>query len=222
MISLSKTGVRFTATAQELAACIAGGGLVLSPARAGRERLNKFLTKYSALVDDAIRAGRGDIFLDVVLDLERRRSLDANALMWALYTVIADYLNSESRDRKRVTTKELYDADMEEWAPKASITVPMKWAAAIIAAIERAEDDALFHGKVVKRSPVAGGEITLEIWKTSSYWTVSEMNRHIDRLIMAIGDLGISRAADGDLDKLFADIQEWKNNEGLQKGNKKG
>jgi hypothetical protein len=170
-------------------------------------RLYEELKKLAGKVEENRIAGKDDIDLDITVDiLYRKRSLEANALMWALYTLIAEALNRENKTRKPVTPQELYDEDMAVVAPKHRIEC-------------RAESVNFFtdilsreRGRIreITDHPEMEGWKVIEVWQTSSFWNTSQMSVHIERLLNTLDDMKITQHTNGDLKKVFDDFTEWR------------
>src|SRR5574344_822233 len=145
------------------------GLVILKHAAEDRERVQRELYKIVAKNDEAILRGKDIIGLDVIIDIAyRKRSADANRLMWALYTIIADALNREQGTRNRITPEELYEQDMVDWAPRHRFVC---------------EEPSLEFFKIVlqeekgkiKKKKKKKGICSIEVWQTSSFWNTKQM-----------------------------------------------
>lgn len=177
-----------------------------------RKRINALAEKVAEWDREREERDEEPVELDVTIDyVRKRRSLKANALMWSLYEIIAQALNKELRDRQPVTAEQLYKQDLQRFAPKATFSVPTVWSAAIAYEIQYgdAPEYEAQRGKVIDQIR-RDDETWLTVWRTSSYWNTKEMAEHIDRLLMDIADMGITRYSNGDLDKVFADYEKWR------------
>lgn len=178
--------------------------VILKHAAEDRERVQKELYKIVAKNDEAISRGKDIIGLDVIIDIAyRKRSADANRLMWALYTIIADALNREQGTRNRITPEELYEQDMVDWAPRHRFVC---------------EEPSLEFFKIVlqeekgkiKKIETEKGICSIEVWQTSSFWNTKQMAEHIDRLLNTLEQMGIIRENSGDLDRIMKDVEDWR------------
>lgn len=178
--------------------------VILKHADEDRERVQKELYKIVAKNDEAISRGKDLIDLDVIIDIAyRKRSADANRLMWALYTIIADALNREQGTRNRITPEELYEQDMVDWAPRHRFVC---------------EEPSLEFFKIVlqeekgkiKKIETEKGICSIEVWQTSSFWNTKQMAEHIDRLLNTLEQMGIIRENSGDLDRIMRDVEDWR------------
>ena len=180
-----------------------------------RERIRTFEAKIAEWDKEREELDEEPVEIDVTIDyVRKRRSLKANALMWSLYEIIVQALNKELRDRAPITAARLYAEDMQRFANKATFSVPAVWGSAIAYEIQygdRPEYEGQ-RGKVVEQIR-RGDELWLTVWRTSSFWNTKEMAEHIDRLLMDIADMGITRYSNGDLDKVFADYEKWRKQE---------
>ena len=178
--------------------------VIMKHAAEDRERVQKELYKIVAKNDEAISRGKGLIELDVIIDIAyRKRSADANRLMWALYTIIADALNREQGTRTRTTPEELYEQDMIDWAPRHVFSC---------------DESSLEFFKIVlqqergqiKNVEIKAGRAIIEVWQTSSFWNTKQMAEHIDRLLNTLEQMGIIRENSGDLDRIMRDVEDWR------------
>lgn len=178
--------------------------VILKHAAEDRERVQRELYKIVAKNDEAISRGKDLIDLDVIIDIAyRKRSVDANRLMWALYTIIADALNREQGTRNRITPEELYEQDMVDWAPRHRFVC---------------EEPSLEFFKIVlqeekgkiKKIETEKGICSIEVWQTSSFWNTKQMAEHIDRLLNTLEQMGIIRENSGDLDRIMKDVEDWR------------
>lgn len=178
--------------------------VILKHAAEDRERVQRELYKIVAKNDEAISRGKDIIGLDVIIDIAyRKRSADANRLMWAIYTIIADALNREQGTRNRITPEELYEQDMVDWAPRHRFVC---------------EEPSLEFFKIVlqeekgkiKKIETEKGICSIEVWQTSSFWNTKQMAEHIDRLLNTLEQMGIIRENSGDLDRIMKDVEDWR------------
>ena len=178
--------------------------VLLSHKSADRPRILKELEKIFDLTERNVLQGKDPIMLDVTIDIQYRpRSIDANNLMWALYTVIAEVMNRELRSMKKITPQELYDEDMKDIAPRRRIMCSRDDEQYFI---EVLQSD--FGG--VKSRTELSGNIVLEAWETSSRWNTKQMSEHIERLIATLEDMGVTTAGNGDVNAIFNDYQKWR------------
>ena len=178
--------------------------VILKHAAEDRERVQKELYKLVAKNDEAVSRGKDLIDLDVIVDIAyRKRSADANRLMWALYTIIADALNREQGTRNRVTPEELYEQDMIDWAPRHRFVC--EEASLEFFKIVLQEE----KGKI-KKIETEKGVCSIEVWQTSSFWNTKQMAEHIDRLLNTLEQMGIIRENSGDLDRIMRDVEDWR------------
>lgn len=186
--------------------------VILKNEPADRERIQKELYKIAAKNDMEREAGRELVKIDVVMDIAyRKRSPEANRLMWMLYTIIAEKLSRENGTRDRITPEELYEQDMADWAPRHEIFCK--------------KDSVQFFKMVLEQEKGHVHSITekgdlcrIEVWQTSSYWNSLQMSEHIDRLLNTLEQMGVIRENNGDLDKIMRDVEEWRTEGGGDDG----
>jgi len=178
--------------------------VILKHLEEDRERIQRELYRIVEKNDAAIVSGKPPVELDVVIDIAyRKRSADANRLMWALYTIIAEVINREQGTRNRVTPEELYEQDMVDWAPRHRFVC---------------EESSLEFFKIVlqeekgkiKSIDTKDGTCAIEVWQTSSFWNTKQMAEHIDRLLNTLEQMGVIRENDGNLDRIMRDVDDWR------------
>lgn len=137
-----------------------------------------------------------DNLIDLELNLEvfyRKRSLNANALLWSLYAIEANWANGNADYRdgylsKRlpghvITPEDLHDDDCEVYAEKTRYKIKRADKFNFTRAMALAD-----MGKVVKTWDLDGEPdlIAMEVWKTTSFLDTKEfsvwVNRVIDRI----------------------------------------
>jgi len=174
-----------------------------------RARIVKELTKIVARNEQLYMTCDAHIELDVTIDIAyKARSIQANKLMWALYSVIADILNVESKEMVRITPESLYEQDMQDWATRHYI---------------RCTNDSLPFIKEILQEEKGKIKNTIwsdteklweiEVWQTSSYWDTKQMSEHIERLFTLVETMGRNRSNDGDIAKIYNDFKKWETKE---------
>ena len=134
--------------------------------------------------------------IDMTLDIHyKKRSLDQNALMWALYEIEANELNGGRKSADMETPQHIYDLDMKEFAPKIEIRVTP----------ERLE--------LLKRSysmveTVPRGEWTYAtVYVTSSLWNTKEMHDHLEMIFDRLSTAGVDLKSTADLSHYWLEWQ---------------
>ena len=178
--------------------------VILKNDPAGRERIQKELYKIAAKNDTEKEAGRDLVKIDVVMDIAyRKRSPEANRLMWMLYTILAEKLSRENGTRNRITPEELYEQDMIDWAPRHRFVCDEK-------SIEYFRIVLQEEKGRIKSVETNDGTCSIEVWQTSSFWNTKQMADHIDRLLNTLEQMGIIRENSGDLDRIMRDVEDWR------------
>lgn len=137
-----------------------------------------------------------DNLIDLELNLEvfyRKRSLNANALLWQLYTIEANWANGNADYRegyfsKRlpghvITPEDIHRDDVEVYAEKQEWTIYKVDKFNFARAMELAD-----MGRVVsvKELPDSSDKLRVQVWKTTSFLDSKEfsvwVNRVIDRI----------------------------------------
>ncbi len=128
--------------------------------------------------------------VELIMTLEeigQGRSLDANALMWALYEIEADVDNGGLSGPGEVVKEDLYDADMMRYAPVVTLS---------IAADQLSYVRAMAKIKDVRL--VGDGRLEVDVLITSSKWDTVRFAKHLDRQFnrLAAKGLPLSQASD--------------------------
>jgi len=168
-----------------------------------KERIAKFFL--SVIEKNKVNAEKkkDPVTLDVRIEVSDKRSLDANALMWSIYNIQVYYMNIELKQIKQITKNDLYDKDMEDYAPK-------HW-------IKCQPESREFFRQVlteekgkIKKEIEKDGHVYFQVWETSSYWNTKRMAEFIDLKLNELEQAGITRLEDGNLDKVFLDFEKWR------------
>lgn len=168
--------------------------------------VNQYKERIAAYKEKGIPVPEVNVSLEIDFD---KRSLSANALMWAIYRIQAYYMNKELKAVKKIREEELYEKDMEDYADRHKIKCPKKSELFFETIITKEK------GKIKKKTEI-DGFVYFEIWETSSYWNTKKMAEFIQIKLYELEQAGITRIEDGNLDKVFNDFEKWKNQqEGL-------
>lgn len=131
--------------------------------------------------------------IDLELDLQiyyRKRSINANALLWALYGIEANWANGNANYRDGylsgrlpghvITPQDLHDDDCEVYCEKVKYKIKRSDKFAFGRAMELAD-----MGRVVKSwdLPDEPDLIAVEVWKTTSYLDTKEFSVWVERVI---------------------------------------
>lgn len=135
----------------------------------------------------------GESLIDLELNLElfyRKRSLNANALLWALYTIESNWANGNANYREGYLSKRLpghvitpemiHGDDCEVYAEKTRYKIKRADKFAFTRAMALAD-----MGKVVKTWDIEGEPevIAAEVWKTTSFLDTKEFSVWTERVI---------------------------------------
>lgn len=187
--------------------------VILKHNRDAYNRIWKELHKVNEKNKANALAGKDNVELDVTIDIHYKpRTLKMNALMWALYTIIALIMNRENKTRDPITAQYLHDVDMEDFAPrKVCICTLTDESSFTEALLERFDS-------IYKRSE-SDGLVSLTVLETTRYWDTRQMAEHIERLFNTLADMGVTKETNGDVDAIFRDVQKWKAENGNGKEN---
>lgn len=169
------------------------------------DKLTPPFTKLNTLQVKALAEmqGHGEEYLkdlDIQLDIHyRRRTLDQNALMWALYEIEANEQNggmSGSRDQV-VTTADLYTADLNEWGEHEHIITTRKNLPAYTS--EYHYIDHIIYGTTayslqeIKERAIGDDEtIEIEVIRGTSKFNTIQMAAWIERIFNRLAHGGVS------------------------------
>jgi len=147
---------------------------------------------------EAISREGEDVELDLTVDrLSIGRTLDQNALMWALYEVEADVENGGMLGPGATTKDELYDRDMLEHAPVVTVTVDA----------EQADHVKRLAKIKAVRFVGDGGRLELDVMITTSKWDTVRMARHVDMQFNRLAYAGIPMGQAEDVKHYW---KEWR------------
>lgn len=131
------------------------------------------------------------------------RTVSENAMLWKLYSMIAEIINHEN-PRARVTPQSLYDKDMEDYATIHEIDVPANLVSAFCIMAEMGEDE--IKGHFVSKYDNGDGTIHLVFQETSSFWDTVRFSDLIKAKIDELEDMGRSRMNDGFVKAIIDDF----------------
>lgn len=143
------------------------------------------------------------IDIDVTLDIHfKKRTLDQNSLMWALYAILADVLNEGQKGHKdqMVSSMQLYLDDLEEYAEKIDWIIPKEKELLYMQGRRVAANE--FH------SMRNGKEyIKLTVYESSSHFTTKQMTAWIERLFNTLAHLGVPISSSSEIKSKW---QQWR------------
>ncbi len=130
--------------------------------------------------------------IDMMLDIHfKKRSLDQNALMWALYEIEANELNGgRTTGAELITAETIYTGDMKVFAPE----LGMMATARQIELLKRT-----YSMIEVGEMETPGDYMTVTIYVTSSHWNTKEMHDHLEMIFDRLSMAGVSVANSADL-----------------------
>lgn len=159
-----------------------------------------------------------DFLLDLELDLEihyRKRTVDQNALMWALYDIEANYLNgtptyangywSNRLPGHIITPMQIHDDDVEVYCERQRYQIWRKDKFAFTRAMELGE-----MGRVQNVRGIEGqtDKIAVDVVKTTSFMTTVEMSQWTKRIMERIVDNGLLRTDESRFIGIRQDLED--------------
>jgi len=154
--------------------------------------------------DKRIAKGKEPVELEITVKAYYDdRTVLENALLWKLYTNIAEIMNHESKG-PFVTPQNLYDLDMEDYAPIHEIDVPDNLVSAFILVADMGEDN--IKGHLVKKIDNGDGTHHLVFRETSSFWDTVRFSYLIKAKIDELEDMGRTRWNDGFVKAIIDDF----------------
>jgi hypothetical protein len=147
--------------------------------------------------------------IEVTLDIHyRKRTLDQNALMWALYEVMANELNGDmvGDAQSEISAEDLYRDDMMERAPTVAIVIQSKYL----------NDLKTLDVSWRRALPIEGTDmVTAEVVRTSSKWNTVEMSRHIEGMFNRISTMGVNIRQSADISHYWHQFKQHVNDEDI-------
>jgi len=131
------------------------------------------------------------------------RTVSENALLWKLYTNLCDILKHEN-PRLHLTPQDLYDKDMEDYAPIHEIDVPDNLVSAFILVADMGDDK--IKGHVIKNIDNGDGTHHLVFLESSSFWDTVKFSDLIKAKIDELEDMGRTRWNDGYVKAIIDDF----------------
>lgn len=191
--------IRFTGTwTNALQAGIPKGILALSMSTEDRKKVGPALKK---LGEWQHKHGK---LKDLEVNIEyyyKKRTLDQNALIWSLYSTLANEMNAGRVGESMVTAGELYDQDMLQHAKVARIVVPEEYAKWIKDEYRYIDDE----------KETEEGTVELLVRISTSHMNTAQCHQWIEMLFDRMAQLGVSVATSADLQKYW---QEWRKDVG--------
>ena len=185
------------------------------------------MAKWNAVPPE--QRGPEPVYRDALLDLEldltihyQKRSVDANALYWAVRAIQANWANSSATYRAGyhakflpghvITPQELHDADVETYCERKEWTIMRADLNKFKRAVEFAE-----MGRVTKESPVEDrpDRVKVVVTKSTSFFNTKEFREWTNRMIREVEDGGILRGDEPEFQMLREDFRS------ILKGEKK-
>ena len=140
------------------------------------------------------------------------RTVKANALMWVIYDLQAQILNREGKYiRNPITPMELYNQDMEGYAPVHQKTCMKVDAPAVIAFAESGECE--YRGHFISQSSHGGYDlcnemVDLTFRETSSFWDTATFATFIEYKLAELETMGRDRWNDGEAKGMIDDFMK--------------
>lgn len=157
--------------------------------------------------DRRIANGKEPCELEIsIKSVYNSRTLKENALMWKIYDMQADILNREGQFVKnRITVQELYDQDMEGYAPIHTKTCLKEDRSAIIAFAE--QGDCEYRGHLASEIELNDRIVNLSFRETSSFWDTAKFSEFLEYKINELEQMGVDRWNDGEVKALIDDFK---------------
>ena len=131
-----------------------------------------------------------------------KRSLDANACMHHWYTVEAQCLNAGQggSGQHEITAWERYEDDLRLYCPKDNITIKREF--------YNVYRRKFRHTHILQEN---GDYLEIQVWKTSSHFSIREMAHWINRIINRIATYGVPLSVDlqGKILSDWIELQKW-------------
>ena len=183
-----------------------------------RNIVREFLKGFFSGQDKRIFAGKNPYVLEVSLKIiGDSRTLDQNALLWKLYTIIADILNHDD-PRAKETPSRLYDADMIDYAPIHTVTCQTELVTAYKILAESGEE--ALKGHLIEDVDNGDGTHTLTFRETTSFWDTVRLADLLTAKIADLEEMGRTRHDDGYVKAIIDDFHAMQKKEKVNERNK--
>lgn len=183
-----------------------------------RENLGKVLLKIEKWQNRQKEKHPDDYLKELVIDVEyhyRKRTLDQNKLMWALYEIEKNEMNGgQSGDKKQlVSREELYMNDLDEFGERETINTKRKNLGyylseyKIIEAIITNEGKEISLKKFVKMEVSNDERISIRVIRGTSKLNTIEMSKWIERVFNRLAYNGVQVTNPGEIENYW---HTWK------------
>lgn len=131
---------------------------------------------------------------------KRKRTLDQNALIWALYTIMANEMNCGKKGPGMVKPMDLYLADLQEYAERVRVELPVE---------QKTHLKRIFHHFVIveetEENIIAEGLISTSMMDTR------EAAQWCDMLFTRLAEIGVHLETSAELQKYWLDWRQGLN-----------
>ena len=158
--------------------------------------------------------------LEIIIEYHyKKRTLDQNALMWALYTIEANEMNGgqSGHSDQLVTAMELYRTDLEQHGERETVTTRRKHLGYYCSTYRVIEGVILDDGremtvKQLKAIDMHGDDrITIRVVRGSSLFNTREMCYWIDRIFNRLAHHGVSVTDPGEIPMYWKKWRQFMN-----------
>ena len=171
------------------------------------QELNAFQKKKKAEFQIAGKTDDWHRELDITVEYHyRKRSLDQNRLMWALYEIEANEQNGGHKRAEGVKAEDLHDADIKMFAPKAVIKLAP-------GNVNNVYMDYYVEKEELKKDPQGEESVYVHVRIGTSRFDTRQMCEWIDRQFSRISENGVAVTNPGDIQKYWKDFKEFQNDE---------
>ena len=155
-----------------------------------------------------IESGKSECELEIIIKPHYAdRTIKENNLMWKIYDIQANILNKEMKNvRNPVTSIELYNGDMKDYAPVHAKECSVDDELAIISFAENG--NAEYKGHLVNKEIINDNRVRLFFQETSSFWNKIKFSEFLDYKINELEQMGIDRWNDGEVKALIIDFRK--------------
>ena len=135
--------------------------------------------------------------IDITFDIHyKKRSLDANALMWSLYEIEANEMNGHRKSADMETAMHIYEQDMKTFAPQIEVRVtPDKL-------------DLLKRTYSMVKTVLRGAWTYATVYVTSSFWNGKEMHDHLEMIFDRLSMAGVDLKSTADISHYWMEWQQ--------------
>jgi hypothetical protein len=144
--------------------------------------------------------------LEFVMDVHyKKRTLDQNRLMWALYKILANVLSGGAIGENKVSPEQLYDDDLKQHSYVIELKAPTK----NIGAVRN------YYKRILEVKPIDDKYSYIRALLTSSNFDTVQMTKWIDMLFNRLAELGVNIEDSGKIANYWMEWRQYLNDQNI-------